>query len=158
MTQVGGPLANVIDPAERARISGEYLKANDAYAEKAADAQRLKEFVAAARTGNQSAAGLMTISELRSVVNRVNTKELEQAGGASLVRSITNRLDKAGTGIPSEDTLKELEQVANLNEHTASSGFAQKVRGIKAISPHANLSETPIGAPAARPPLSSFQK
>lgn len=149
MKQVGGPLQNVMDPAERARVSNDYLKANDAYAEKSADAQRLKQFVAAARTGNQSAAGLMTISELRSVVNRVNTKELEQAGGASIIRSITNKLDKSGTGIPSEDTLKELEQVADLNEKTAATGFAQKVRGIKTLSPKANLSETPIGAATA---------
>lgn len=149
MKQVGGPLQNVMDPGERARISGEYLKASDAYAEKAADAQRLKDFVAAARSGNQSAAGLMTITELRSVVNRVNKKELEQAGGASLLRSITNKLDKAGEGIPSEDTLKELEKVADLNDKTAQGSFAQKVRGIKAISPKANLSETPIGATTA---------
>ncbi len=148
MKQVGGPLQNVMDPGERARVSNDYLKANDMYAEKASDAQRLKDFVAAARTGNQSAAGLMTISELRSVVNRVNTKELEQAGGASLVRSLTNKLDKAGSGIPSEDTLKELEQVADLNNKTAAGAFAQKVRGIKAMSPKANLSETPIGAVA----------
>ncbi len=149
MKQVGGPLQNVMDPGERSRISSEYLKANDVYAEKAADAERLKQFVAAARSGNQSAAGLMTISELRSVVNRVNTKELQQAGGGSIVRTITNGLDKAGSGIPSEDTLKELEKVADLNEKTAAGGFAQKVRGIKAVSPKANLSETPIAAPAA---------
>ncbi len=149
MKQVGGPLADILDPQERARVGSDYIKANDAYAEKAADAQRLKDFVAAARSGNQSAAGLMTISELRSVVNRVNTTELQQAGGGSLIRSITNKLDKAGSGVPSEDTLKELEAVADLNDKTAQGAFAQKVRGLKVLSPKAKLSETPIGAPAA---------
>lgn len=149
MKQVGGPLQNVMDPAERARVSADYLKANDAYAEKAADAQRLKDFIAAAKTGNQSAAGLLTTAELRTIVNRVNSVELNNAGGGSIVRRITNGLDKAGTGIPSADTLKDIEQVANLSESSARGGFAQKVRGIKTLSPKANLSETPIGAPAA---------
>ncbi len=153
MKQTGGPLADILDPAERSKVGTEYLRANDAYAEKKADADRLKQFVAAARSGNQSAAGLMTISELRSVVNRVNTTELQQAGGGAVIRRIENGLDKAGEGVPSEDTLKELEAVADLNDKTAQGAFGQKVRGIKVLSPKAKLSETPIGAAAAPKPI-----
>ncbi len=149
MKQTGGPLADILDPAERSKVGTEYLKAVDTYSEKAADADRLKQFVAAARSGNQSAAGLMTTAELRSIVNRVNTVELQKAGGAAILRKIENGLDSAGTGIPSEDTLKELEAVADLNDKTAQGAFGQKVRGIKVLSPKANLSEVPPGAKPA---------
>src|SRR5579863_2441866 len=94
MKQVGGPLQNVMDPGERARISGDYMKANDAYAEKAADAKKLLDFVAAARTGNQSAAGLLPVAEVRSLVQRVNTQELNAAGGGSAMRRLANLSDK----------------------------------------------------------------
>ncbi len=153
MKQTGGPLADILDPAERSKVGTEYLKAVDTYSEKAADADRLKQFVAAARTGNQSAAGLMTTAELRSIVNRVNTVELQKAGGAAILRKIENGLDSAGTGIPSEDTLKELEAVADLNDKTAQGAFGQKVRGIKVLSPNAKLSETPPGVKSNPKPI-----
>ncbi len=153
MKQTGGPLADILDPAERSKVGTEYLKAVDTYSEKAADADRLKQFVAAARSGNQSAAGLMTTAELRSIVNRVNTVELQKAGGAAILRKIENGLDSAGTGIPSEDTLKELEAVADLNDKTAQGAFGQKVRGIKVLSPNAKLSETPPGVKSTPKPI-----
>ncbi len=75
--------APVVDPRSRMQAIGNYEKDSKEYADKVADAQRLKDFIAAAQSGNKAAPGLIPMSEVRMLVNRVNRQELQGVSSAA---------------------------------------------------------------------------
>lgn len=126
----GGPLSAIINPQERNEVSQAQIKANADYQEQAATASRLKQFVDAARSGNQAAAGLLPVATVRELVNRVNTQELQAVGGGSIFRRIENGLEKAGEGRPSDATLNDIAQIANMAVGSAAQKYTGVVRNL----------------------------
>jgi hypothetical protein len=128
-----GALSGIIDPAARSQAQTAYTGALKDYAGKAGDAARLQAFVDAARSGNQSAAGMLPIAEVREIVNRVNTQELNAAGGGSLLRRVDNALSKATTGVPSAETLNEMEQLGHIAQQSAKTAYGTVAMGVNAL-------------------------
>jgi hypothetical protein len=109
-----GALSGIIDPSIRNNVEREWAKADDALQQKTGDAQRLQDFVDAARSGNQAAAGNIPLAELRELVNRVNTTELKAQGGQSVARRVDNWISTGATGKPTEAQLKDVEQLSKM--------------------------------------------
>ena len=91
-------------------------KVGQDYAQAAGDAKRIQDFVAAAQSGNKAAPGLIPITELRQLVNRVNPQELNavsnSAGNAfDKVQGFFNKWTE-GQPIPPE-VLKDTATIAN---------------------------------------------
>ena len=128
-----GALSGIIDPAARSQAQTAYTGALKDYAGKAGDAARLQAFVDAARSGNQSAAGMLPIAEVREIVNRVNTQELNAAGGGSLLRRVDNALSKVTTGVPSAETLNEMEQLGRIAQQSAKTAYGTIAMGVNAL-------------------------
>lgn len=114
-----GVLGAIADPAVRSEVMRQADKAENDYATKAGDADRLLAGVQAARSGNQAAASMLTMQEVRSIVSRVTQQEVAQAGGASVARRVDNAFSKGWDGVPSEATLKDLEDFANVSKKAA---------------------------------------
>ena len=150
-----GYLAGIQDPSLQHQIAHDYTAANVEYQGKVADAQRLLNLVQAAKSGNQAAASMLNTAEVREIVNRVSTPELQAAGGGSVGRRVSNWVSTAGTGAPSKETLGDLEQFANLGLNAAKVGFGGKVMGFNAQGAKIPL-EPPampgVGTPASTTP------
>ena len=91
-------------------------KVGQDYSQAAGDAKRIQDFVAAAQSGNKAAPGLIPITELRQLVNRVNPQELNavsnSAGNAfDKVQGFFNKWTE-GQPIPPE-VLKDTATIAN---------------------------------------------
>ncbi len=110
-----GAVSGIMNPTLQLKVIGDFTKADDEYQSKVGDAQRLLNFVQAARSGNQTAASMIPVAEVRAIVNRLNTQELNAAGGGSIARRLSNLADKALEGKPSEATLKDAEDFARLS-------------------------------------------
>jgi hypothetical protein len=110
-----GALSSIIDPATRNQALTQWNQADKEYQIKAGDAARLLSMVQAARNDNQNAASLLNIAEVREIVSRVNTQELQAAGGGvSALRNIQNWLSAKTQGKPSAATLNDVDQVGKL--------------------------------------------
>ena len=139
-----GAVSEIQSPTLQMKVIGDYTKASDEYQGKVGDAARLKAFVDAARSGNQAAAALIPITEVREIVNRVTNQELQAVGGASLARRVENTLSTLGTGKPSEDTLRDVEQLSGLVQNAAKTTFHGKVNTLNTLG--AKFPTEPVSA------------
>lgn len=165
---LAGPMGAIVDPQQRSHVENILDSAQKDYGSKVSEADRLKELVQQARNGNQTAAGLLTVDAVRTIVNRVNGQELSAAGGGSIGRRIENAASKGWQGRPSEDTLKDLEQFADVSRDVAKKSYKSTVGSVNSryLPPDKQLPDEPFeaGRPLStsagtnRPPLSSFEK
>jgi hypothetical protein len=105
-------LRGIVDPTVRAQVSADQVKASDEFQQKTGDAQRLQLFIDGARSGNQAAAKMVSLGEVREIVNRVNQTELQNAGvGMSAWRQVQDYYNGNVHGKPSDETLADVEKV-----------------------------------------------
>lgn len=143
-----GAVSGILNPTLQNKVIGDWTKASDEYQAKVGDAQRLHAFVEAARSGNQNAVALLPLSEVREIVNRVNSQELNAAGGGvSWARNIQNWVDKGATGKPSTETLDEMDRVADMTLGAAKRVWSGKVNNLNTLG--AKFPTEPPDLPAA---------
>ena len=157
--------AGIADPVSRRAAQTDYQKLTQDYYEKAQTGQQLQDFITAAKSGNKAAPGLIPLSELRTVVNRVNRQELEAVSdNAGSVYDKVQGWFKGkteGQPIPS-DILSGMEQIANIETRNARSGYENKVNalastyggGVRPAAPPNTVSAAtaPAGAASAAVP------
>jgi hypothetical protein len=123
--------APVQDRASRQAAITNYEKDSKEYADKVGAAQQLQDFVAAAQSGNKAAPGLIPITAVRGLVNRVNRQELESVSGSA--GSILDRIEgkigslKEGQPIP-PDVLKDLSSIGKTMASAARRAYEYKVQ------------------------------
>ena len=149
-----GYVAQIQNPAMQSKAIGDWTAANTAYQGKAGDAQRLLNYVQAARSGNQTAGSMITIAEVRSIVNRLNSQELQAAGGGSLARRVANWASTATEGKPSEGALRDAEQFAQLGLGAAKTEYGGKIAGLNALG--ATFPNEPPTAAGGGQPTSGY--
>jgi len=123
--------AGIFDPKQRAAAQMEYEKDSKDYAAKLSDAQRIQDFVKAAQSGNQNAPGLIPITELRQMVNRVNATELQMvgSGAGSLYQRVQGQLGSWEEGQPiSPQLLKDTSQMAGVMAQAARRTYEYNVQ------------------------------
>lgn len=126
-----GAVAGIMDPVLQRQAITEANKANDEYQGKVGDAQRLQQFVDASRSGNQAASAMIPIAEVREIVNRVNSQELQAAGGGvSMWRKVSNWAATAAEGKPTDATLSDIEQLGKMMQGAADRTRRGKLQGI----------------------------
>ena len=121
--------AGITDPVSRRAAQTDYQKLTQDYYEKAQTGQQLKDFIAAAQSGNKAAPGLIPLSELRTVVNRVNRQELEAvSGGGSTLDKVQGWFQGKTEGQPiPPDILAGIGQIADIESRNARSSYENKV-------------------------------
>jgi hypothetical protein len=125
-----GAVAGINDPVLQRKAIDDFSKADSEYRGKEGDAARLQAFVDAARSGNQAAATMIPIAEVREIVNRVNSQELKAAGGVSALRQVQNWLSGKVEGKPSEATLNDVEQLGGLMLDAAKTTYRGKTTSL----------------------------
>jgi hypothetical protein len=122
--------AGIQDPVSRRTAQSDYQKLTQDYYEKAQTGQQLQDFIAAAKSGNKAAPGLIPLSELRTVVNRVNRQELEAVSdnAGSVLDKVQGwfKGKTEGQPIPS-DILTGMQQIADIETRNARSSYENKV-------------------------------
>jgi hypothetical protein len=148
----GDAFGGIINPSERNKAEAAYDKANQTYAQKIAASKQLQDYVVAAQSGNKAAPGLIPLSELRAVVNRVNRTELEQQGGGSTYDKVVGFLSSAKEGQPiPPEVIKAYSDLANVTQAAAKREYDYNLAAIKATHPKANpqpIDLTNVGTPA----------
>lgn len=129
-----GAVSGILNPTLQNKVIGDWTKAGEEYQGKVGDAQRLHDYIDAVRSGNQNAAALLPIAEVRALVNRVNSQELNAAGGGvSWARNLQNWLDKGVEGKPSDATLNEMSEVADKTLDAAKRVWTGKVTNLNTL-------------------------
>ena len=127
--------AGINDPVSRRAAQTDYQKVTEAYLDKAGMAQQLKDFIAASQSRNKAAPGLIPLSELRTVVNRVNRQELEQvsSGAGSVADRVQGWFNGATEGqkIPPE-ILQDMNRIADIESANSRAVYVNKVNAQKA--------------------------
>jgi hypothetical protein len=140
--------AGIPDPVARRAAQNKFETITEAYYDKDQTAAQLKDFIAAAQSGNKAAPGLIPLSELRTLVNRVNRQELEAIGGAG------STLDKVqgwfqgkteGQPIP-PDILRGIGQIADIQARNNRAAYNNKVNSLNATY-GGNIRAAQPGAP-----------
>lgn len=144
-----GYVAEIQNPAMQSKAINDWTAANNEYQGKVGDAQRLLNFVQAARSGNQTAGSMIPIAEVREIVNRLNTQELSAAGGGSVGRRVSNWVSTATEGKPSDGALRDAEDFARLGLNAAKTTYGGKIAGLNALG--AKFPNEPPAAPGAAP-------
>lgn len=146
--------ADITDPFSRHAAQADYQKNTEAYLDKAGTAQQLKDFISAAQSGNKAAPGLIPLSELRTVVNRVNRQELDQvsSGAGSVVDRVQGWLNGATEGqkIPPA-VMQGMNQIADIESVNARAVYVNKVNAQKAATGGRNVRPVDPPAPSAAP-------
>jgi hypothetical protein len=148
--------AGIIDPAAKSRAISSWDAAEKEYRQKESDAQRLQEFVTAARSGNQAAAGLVPLAEIRQIISqRINQQEIQMAGGGvSVGRKLENFVSSKVQGRPSEDTLNDIDSLSNIMLSAGKRTYSGNMLRLKKLGYKGSLEpdELPTQKPAAGPP------
>lgn len=165
----GPAFSNIADAAARGRAETAYQKDSEEYADKVGAARQLRDFVAAAQSGNKAAPGLVPISEVRQLVNRVNRQELQSVSSSagSAWDRIQGKIGSLTEGQPiPPDILHDIGVISGVMENAARRTYTNKVAvtnntfGSKAQP--VTLPETPATAPMAPTPAvqpaAKFQK
>jgi hypothetical protein len=146
--QAPAPLQHILDPAIRTQISGDQAKASDEYQQKTGDAQRLQLFIDGARSGNEAAAKMVSLGEVREIVNRVNQTELKNAGvGMSIGRQLSDLYNTNANGRPSDATLSDIEKVGKSMLASGKTIYQGKIQNLN--NQGAQYSLEPAAGPAA---------
>lgn len=141
-------LRGIVDPAVRTQVAGEQAKASDEYQQKTGDAQRLQLFIDGARSGNEAAAKMVSLGEVREIVNRVNQTELQNAGvGMSAWRQVKDYYAGNVHGRPSLDTLNDVEKVGKAMLASGKTIYQGKIQNLN--NQGARYPLEPAAAPAA---------
>lgn len=152
--QAPPPLRGIVDPVVRGQVAAEQAKASDEYQQKTGDAQRLQLFIDGARSGNEAAAKMVSLGEVREIVNRVNQTELQNAGvGMSAWRRATDYLAGTFHGRPSKETLDDVEKVGKAMLASGKTIYQGKIQNLN--NQGAQYSLEPAAAPAAPKPAGS---
>lgn len=148
--------AGINDPASRRTAQADYQKQTEAYLDKAQSAQQLKDFIGAAQSGNKAAPGLIPLSELRSVVNRVNRSELDAVskGAGSVVDKVQGWFNGATEGQPvPPDILQGMGKIADIENSNSRSVYVNKVNALGATyGGHVKPVDVPGTTPAKAAP------
>jgi hypothetical protein len=127
--------AGIYDPRARAQAETAYRQDSAKYADEVSDAKRLQDFVGAAQSGNKAAPGLIGVTELRGLVNRVNSQELQAVGSAagSAYDRLVGHLKgwTEGEPIPPE-VLKDTKIIADAMQSAADRKYLSKLAVNKA--------------------------
>lgn len=121
---------SIVNPRERTQAQQNYERDSKDYADKVSAARQLKDFVAAAESGNKAAPGLIPLAELRQIVSRVNQAELRMAGSGagSVMDKVQGWLGGHVEGQPiPPDVLKGIKEISSLQARAARSNYATKV-------------------------------
>lgn len=129
----GNAAVAAVPPHLVATAIGDANKAGQDYAQAAGDAARIKDFVAAAQSGNKAAPGLIPLTELRGIVNRVNRNELDaissSAGSAyDRVQGFFGKYTE-GQSIPPA-VLKDTASIADTMANAAQRTYGMKLNTI----------------------------
>lgn len=150
--------AGITDPVMRRKAQDDWGKANEDALNKVTDARQLRDFIAAAQSGNKSAPGMIPIEQVRSLVNRVNRTELESvsSGAGSALDKVQGFWGKwtAGQPIPL-DILNDSAKLAQLQERNAlqKRDLNMKILGGKYGAPNLRGMDFGPYTPATAPPM-----
>ena len=122
--------ASIPDPRSRAAAESDYGKDTKEAADKVASAAQLQDFVAAAQSGNKAAPGLIPMSEVRQLVNRVNRQELEgvSKGAGNAVDRFEGFIKGYTEGQPIPPAvLKDIATISGVMQNAAIRAYNMKV-------------------------------
>lgn len=141
--------AGISDPSSRRTAQADYQKLTADYLDKAQSSQQLQDFITAAQSGNKAAPGLIPLSELRSIVNRVNRSELDavSSGAGSLLDRVQGKLNGLVDGQPiPPDVLADTGRIAQVMAKNARASYENKVAALGATY---GGGVRPVAAPGA---------
>jgi hypothetical protein len=145
--------SGIADPSSRRAAQADYQKLTEDYLDKAQAAQQMKDFIAAAQSGNKAAPGLLGITELRTIVNRINGRELDaiSKGAGSVVDRVQGWFNGHVDGQPvPPDIMKGMNEIADIQARAARGIYENKVTALGATY-GGNVKPVP-------PPVSSAAK
>ncbi|MCU1340140.1 MAG: hypothetical protein JWO19_5721 [Bryobacterales bacterium] len=108
-----------------------YEKDSKEYATKVSAARQLKDFVSAAQPGNKAAPGLIPMSEVRTLVNRVIREELEavSSGAGSAWDRLQGKIGSLTEGQPiPPEVLKDINTITGVMENVARRNYEYNVK------------------------------
>ena len=152
--------AGITDPVSRRKAQDDWGKANEDALNKVTDSRQLRDFIAAAQSGNKSAPGMIPIEQVRSLVNRVNRTELESvsSGAGSALDRVQGFFNKEYKGQPiPPDILRDSAKLAALQEQNAiqKRDLNMKLLGAKYGAPNLRGMDFGQYMPATAPPMPS---
>lgn len=150
--------ASITNPQARTAAMANFEKDSKDYAQKIAASQQLQDYVKAAQSGNKAAPGLIPLTELRGVVNRVNRNELDQvSGGGSLLDKVQGKLNGLTEGQPiPPDLLKDVSSLSQKTEEAARRGYEYNVQ-INNKTYGGNVKPIDLVAPKAAPIATKYK-
>jgi hypothetical protein len=131
MKAAPGGFNDIANPQARNAAMTQYEKDSKDYASKVSDAERLKDFVAAAQSGNQNALGLIPMAEVKTLFSRANQQELSAvgSGAGSLYQQLLGKWDKVAAGEPiTPHLLKDTGKMADVMKKAARRGYEYNVQ------------------------------
>lgn len=121
--------AAISNPAVRQQATTQYIKDSNDYIDKLGTANQLQTTINQALAGNKAAPTVATLQELRTIVNRVNRTELDQAtqAGSSYDR-VKGWLDGKVEGQPiPANILGDMKTLSQASQQTAKQTYHMKV-------------------------------
>jgi hypothetical protein len=125
--------AGISDPATRRAAQADYQKYTTDFFDKNQNAAQLQDFIAAAKSGNKAAPGLIPMGVVRTIVNRVSTPELKAQVGGSVADKVEGWLKGATEGQPiPSDILDGMSQIADIEARNNRAAYENKVNALGA--------------------------